>query len=268
MSGLPFAVTTPLRVGKVGLKARDAEALAQYYRDVVGLIERNRQDCTIILGTSTHDLLEIEQDSSLKPERSDSAGLFHTAFLLPERADLARWLRRAIDQRIAISGASDHAVSEAVYLNDPEGNGIEIYVDRPHQQWKWHGSEVEMTTDALDIKDLLEQASDNSTVWSEAPENTVVGHVHLRVGNAAQAERWWHNELGLDTVAHYGSKAVFMSSGGYHHHIAANEWQSAGAGKRDAGHTGLAFVELHDSRDGINRTISDPWGNEIRILKV
>lgn len=264
---LPFAMTTPMRVARVGLKARDAETLAEYYRDVVGLREMTRRGASIVLGAGDRELMEIEQFSAAKPDDPRSAGLYHTAFLLPTRGDLARWSRRAIDKQLPVSGASDHKVSEAIYLTDPEGNGIEIYTDRPHDQWQWNGDRVAMSTDPLDVGNLLDVIKQEGGEWTFAPQNTVVGHVHLRVGNAQEAETFWHNELGLETVQTYGDRAVFMSTGRYHHHIAANAWQSAGAGKRDMDRTGLAWVELEDTRGGDNSTFVDPWGNVINTIK-
>lgn len=264
---LPFAMTTPVRVARVGLKARDAEALADYYREVVGLREMTRRGAAIVLGAGDRELMEIEQCSQAKPDDPRSAGLYHTAFLLPTRGDLARWSRRAIDRQLPVSGASDHAVSEAIYLTDPEGNGIEIYSDRPHTTWQWDGDRVKMGTEALDVRDLLDVLKHEGGEWNGAPQNTVVGHVHLRVGDAGQAETFWHDELGFETVQHYGGKAVFLSTGRYHHHIGANAWQSAGAGKRDRDRTGLAWVELQDTRGGNDRVLEDPWGNEIRTVK-
>ncbi|WP_340162780.1 VOC family protein [Falsochrobactrum tianjinense] len=264
---LPFAMTTPVRVARVGLKARDAETLAEYYRDVVGLREMTRRGASIVLGAGDRELMEIEQFSAAKPDDPRSAGLYHTAFLLPTRGDLARWSRRAIDRQLPVSGASDHKVSEAIYLTDPEGNGIEIYTDRPHDEWQWNGDQVAMTTDPLDVGDLLDVIKREGGEWDHAPQNTVVGHVHLRVGNAREAEAFWHEQLGLETVAAYGDKAVFMSTGRYHHHIAANAWQSAGAGKRDMDRTGLAWVELEDTRGGNNSTFVDPWGNVVNTIK-
>ncbi|MHC3941070.1 hypothetical protein ACI0FR_02385 [Paenochrobactrum sp. BZR 201-1] len=268
VSPLPFAMTTPVRVARVGLKSRDAESLAQYYRNIIGLQEIARRNHTIILGAGDRELLEIEQFSSAKPDDPRSAGLYHTAFLLPSRVDLARWARFAIDKQIPVAGASDHNVSEAVYLTDPEGNGIEIYADRPHEGWQWNGSQVVMGTEALDVGNLLDAGKHAGGEWLEAPQNTVVGHVHLRVGNAQHAETFWHDELGFDTVQAYGDKAVFLSTGGYHHHIAANSWQSNRAEKRDLDRAGLSFVVLEDSRGGASNTFEDPWGNVITTSKV
>ena len=264
---LPFAMTTPMRVARVGLKARHAETLAEYYRDVIGLREMTRRGASIVLGAGVRELMEIEQFSAAKPDDPRSAGLYHTAFLLPTRGDLARWSRRAIDKQLPVSGASDHKVSEAIYLTDPEGNGIEIYSDRPNNEWQWNGDRVAMSTDPLDVGNLLDVIKKEGGEWTVAPQNTVVGHVHLRVGNAQEAETFWHNELGLETVQTYGDRAVFMSTGRYHHHIAANAWQSAGAGKRDMDRTGLAWVELEDTRGGNDSTFVDPWGNVVNTLK-
>lgn len=268
VSPLPFAMTTPVRVARVGLKSRNAEELAHYYRTIVGLQEMARRSHTIVLGAGDRELLEIEQFSSAKPDDPRSAGLYHTAFLLPSRGDLARWARHAIDKQIPVAGASDHNVSEAIYLTDPDGNGIEIYADRPHDGWQWNGSRVVMGTEALDVGNLLDAGKQAGGEWLTAPQNTVVGHVHLRVGNAQQAETFWHQELGFDTVQSYGDKAVFLSTGGYHHHIAANSWQSNRAEKRDLDRTGLSFVALEDERGLPSRTFEDPWGNVVTTSKI
>lgn len=264
---LPFAMTTPVRVARIGLKARDAETLAEYYRDVVGLREMTRRGASIVLGAGDRELMEIEQFSAAKADDPRSAGLYHTAFLLPTRGDLARWSRRAIDKQLPVAGASDHNVSEAIYLTDPEGNGIEIYSDRPHKTWQWNGDRVVMGTEALDVGDLLETGKREGGEWTGAPQNTVVGHVHLRVGNAKDAEAFWNKELGFNTVQTYGDKAVFLSTGGYHHHIGANAWQSSGAGLRDKDRTGLAWVEMEDTSGGNNHVFEDPWGNVINTIK-
>ncbi|TKT76915.1 VOC family protein [Aquamicrobium sp. LC103] len=268
MSEIPFAATTPVSVGRVGLRARDGAALADYYKKILGLRELRRSGRVIGLGAGGRELLEIEESPVLREDDPRSAGLFHTAFLLPERADLARWVRYAIDERVPVTGASDHNVSEAIYLNDPEGNGIEIYTDRPRETWQWEEGRLRMGTEALNVQGLLAELGVGDAGWKGAPENSVVGHVHLRVGNPAEAERWWNDELGFDTMVHYGESAVFLSSGGYHHHIAANSWQSSGAGPRENDRTGLSFVELAAKDAAKSASYSDPWGNEIRVQPV
>jgi catechol 2,3-dioxygenase len=266
MDKLPFAADAPASVTQVGLKARDIENVAQYYQAVVGLEETARRPGTIVLGAGGRPLLEIEQIKSARPDDPRSAGLYHTAFLLPKRGDLARWARRAIDQQIAVTGASDHSVSEAIYLTDPEGNGVEIYADRPKEAWGWDGDKVRMGTLPLDVENLLTEIKPGDNGWQGAPENTMVGHIHLRVGDAKAAEQWWNEQMGFDTVILYGGQAVFLSTGGYHHHVGANTWQSRGAGQRDADRTGLSFVEFQSRDAEEEKTFEDPWGNVIRIV--
>lgn len=266
MSALPFAATTPISVSRIGLKAKDAENLAAYYRAVVGLEELSRDGSVITLGAGGRALLDIEADKAAKPDDPRSAGLFHTAFLLPTRADLGRWIKHAINERIQVDGASDHLVSEALYLTDPEGNGIEIYADRPHESWKWNGPHVEMASIGLNVPDVVATVPADDADWKGAPDNSVIGHVHLRVGDPKDAKAWWNKELGFDTVAEYGAQAVFLSSGGYHHHIGANSWQSPHAGRRDAGRTGLSWVEMRSATAKAEETREDPWGTVIRTV--
>lgn len=262
---LPFSATTPLSIARVGLKARDGDALAAYYRDLLGFEELRRSGSRIALGAGGRELLEIEGSATLRPDDPRGAGLYHTAFLFPSRADLARWTRSAVDRRIGIDGASDHLVSEAIYLTDPEGNGIEIYADRPKEAWSYEGGAVRMATERLDFQSLLGELGGDDAGWRGAPAGTVVGHVHLRVGDVGEAQAWWSEAIGLDTMVHYGNAAVFLSSGGYHHHIGANVWHSRGAGKRARDMTGLSFVELA-SKDGRTGEAADPWGTAVRTV--
>lgn len=268
MTELPFAATAPVSVSKIGLKARDAEALAKYYQAVVGLRELGRKNGTVVLGAGERPLLEIEHAPAARPDDPRSAGLFHTAFLLPTRADLARWTRHAIESRIPVDGASDHLVSEAIYLTDLEGNGIEIYADRAPESWKFNGASIEMATKPLDFRALLATVGEGGSGWQGAPDGSIVGHVHLRVGDASEAELWWNSEMGFDTMARYGTAAVFLSTGGYHHHIGANAWQSAGAGRRDPDRAGLAWVELGKKDAAGVEERHDPWGTVIRTVAV
>lgn len=266
MYDLPFAAKTPVSVGRVGLKARNATALADYYSAVVGLEQLSSDGETITMGSKDRPLLVIENDGAAKPDDPRSAGLFHTAFLLPSRADLGRWINHAIENRIPVEGASDHLVSEALYLTDPEGNGIEIYADRLPSEWKWNGDQIEMATHRMDVEGVRGAVPAGSEKWQGAPEGSVVGHVHLRVGDPVAAEEWWKRTLGFDTVAKYGSQAVFLSTGGYHHHIGANTWQSAGAGQRDRRLSGLDWVELRSSQASEAANYQDPWGTAIRVV--
>ena len=202
---------------------------------------------------------------------------------MPARADLGAWLRRALDRGVRLEGASDHAVSEAIYLSDPEGNGIEVYADRPRAAWPRGPApgEVDMITEPLDARGLMAVAAPGE---GRAPAGTRVGHIHLRVGDTAAAERFYAGVLGLD-VTHRRPGATFFSSGGYHHHVAGNAWGSRGAGRRTPGATGLESFELvatdraaYDDavarlraaglgRDaaGGGMAVEDPWGTTILL---
>lgn len=266
MSELPFAAMTPISVARVGLKARNAKALADYYSAVVGLEQLSQDGESVTLGAKGRELMVIEQDGAARPDDPRSAGLFHTAFLLPSREDLGRWINHAAEKGIQIEGASDHLVSEALYLTDPEGNGIEIYRDRRPDEWKWNGSSIAMATQRLNIPEVRSTVPTGDAGWQGAPENSIIGHVHLRVGDPIAAEEWWNKTLGFDTVAKYGAQAVFLSTGGYHHHIGANAWHSAGAGKRDKDRTGLTWVELFSDKANAGESYDDPWGTVIRTV--
>lgn len=264
MSELPFAATTPTHIGRIGIVARDAQAMSKFYQSVVGLRELANSGGRITLGVGDRALMEIEQSAAVRPDDPRAAGLYHTAFLLPSRGDLGRWIKHAMANRVQLTGAADHLVSEALYLNDPEGNGIEIYADRDPTGWNWDGDKVRMANSALDAEGIVGSAN-GLPDWSGAPDNSLIGHVHLRVGDANEAEEFWNNEIGFDTVLEYGSQAVFLSTGGYHHHIGANSWQSRGAGPRDKDRTGLQWVELLQKGPVAERSFADPWGTEIRI---
>ena len=267
-STLPFALTRPLHVAAVGLKAKSVPTLANYYRALLGLETIAERDGHALLGAGGVPFLEL---SALPPgaalDDPRSAGLFHTAFLMPSRADLGRWVRHAIETRIPVDGMSDHVVSEAFYLTDPEGNGIEIYADRPEGEWRWtDGKLVDMRTDPLDVDAILRAVPAGAAPYGSAPEALRIGHVHLRVGNDKTAEDWWTSEIGLDVVARYPG-ATFLSSGGYHHHIAGNIWRSRGAGPRDPARGGLAYVALTGSGVSAEREVVDPWGTVIQLRK-
>lgn len=232
----------PLRVGKVRLRVRDLDAVSAFYQAVLGLIVMAKTDRRAVLGTGEVPLLVLEADPALAPGDRRQAGLFHTAFLMPTRADLARWVGHIAQAGVQLQGASDHIVSEAFYLSDPEGNGIEVYADRPVSQWSRSGSDaVEMTTEPLDVQDLLTAAG--NTGWSGFPSAGSVGHVHLQVGDTAAADRFYRDLLGFDVMVDYPG-ASFYGSGGYHHQLAGNIWNSRGAPQRPQNMAGLDTVEL------------------------
>lgn len=251
----------PLRIGRVGLKVRDLAAVTDFYERVIGLERLEEDGATVFLGRAGRALLALTGDPALRPDATREAGLFHTAFLLPDRADLGRWLVHAGDLGVRIDGASDHAVSEAIYLADPESNGIEIYADRPEARWRRPDGTVAMTTERLDLGSLL--AAAGATSWTGFPDGGRIGHVHLRVGDTALAEAFYRDRLGFQVSARYPG-ASFFGSGGYHHQLAGNVWASRDASRRAADRTGLDFVEIQGA--GVEpRDLDDPWGNRIRL---
>jgi catechol 2,3-dioxygenase len=230
----------PLRIGAVALIVRNLETMSRFYRQVIGLTSIERSAGVERLGVGGTVLLELRHDPSAPLADPRAAGLFHIAFLLPSRADLGQWLRQTVEQRIGLQGASDHGVSEAIYLGDPEGNGIEMYADRASADWTWNNGAIAMKTDRLDIDDLLRKAT--TAPFQRIPEGSLVGHVHLKVGAIAPAETFFGGLLGFDIMAR-APGGSFFGSGRYHHHLAANIWNSRNAPVRTAT-TGLANVEI------------------------
>jgi catechol 2,3-dioxygenase len=286
-SALPtFANRTPLRIGTVGLVARDLDLLTNYYRDLLGLTVTERTGKVARLGIGGVTLIEIEHRPDALPDDPSTAGLYHTAFLMPTRADHARWIMHIARNRVPITGASDHGVSEAFYLDDPEGNGIEVYNDRPSERWTWQDGLVVMQTKQLDIEAILDEVDRTSATYPAAPEGLRVGHIHLRVGSVEQAEAFYRGPIGLELTRRRGG-ATFMSSGGYHHHVGANVWHSDGAVALDTNRAGLGWFSMELAEPGAIDTISaklrtanapvevspggietaDPWGTRIRLVK-
>ncbi|MTE00204.1 VOC family protein [Paracoccus sp. YIM 132242] len=248
-------------IDHVALTVRDLPGMTGFYRDALGLAPLGGDGETARLGAGDRTLLELRRDPAARPRDPRGAGLFHTAFLLPGRAALARWLRHAADSGIRLSGASDHGVSEAIYLDDPEGNGIEIYRDRPESDWTRDGDRIAMFTRRLDLDDLL-SAADGP--WTGAPEGSTVGHVHLQVGDLDRAHGFFAGDLALMRTFD-GHGGAWYGWNGYHHHLAGNTWNSQGAGMREAGMAGLAEIVIGDpGRAG--QAISDPWGTRFRFV--
>lgn len=231
---------TPLRIGRVSLRVRDLQAVAGFYRRVIGLAVLDRSAGRITLGAGSVPLLELHADPSASPREPRDAGLFHTAFLVPARADLARWLAHAVRLGVPLLGASDHIVSEAIYLADPEGNGIEVYADRPIAGWRDAAGGIRMATAPLDAAGLLAAGTGD---WGGFPEGGIIGHVHLQVGDTDAADGFYRDVLGFEVASRYPG-ASFYGSGGYHHHLAGNSWNSQNAGSRPEGAAGLAAVEI------------------------
>jgi catechol 2,3-dioxygenase len=273
-----YALTRPAYVGRSHMVVADLPLVSGFYQKMLGLKVIEKTASGEVLGAGDTPLLALTTDKAVKRAPQNAAGLFHTAFLMPDRVELARWLRHAAHNNVALEGASDHLVSEAIYLSDPEGNGIEIYADRPHEQWKFHqDGMVEMATLRLDLQALYESAPQDP--WNGMADGTAIGHIHLQVGNIPEADAFYRDVLGLKLMARYPG-ASFFATGSYHHHVAANIWNSRGAGARTEHMTGLSDYTLrfndkaaldaavgkldglqiaHDRRDG-GVSLKDPWG--------
>ena len=279
------ASRTPLHIGAVGLAVRNLDLMTDYYRNLLGFSVLERTDRTARLGAGGVTLLELEHRPNAKPDDDRTAGLYHTAFLMPTREDHARWILHLVESRIPVTGASDHGVSEAFYLDDPEGNGIEVYNDRPPERWERDGDLIVMQTKPLDVEAIIRETNPSAR-YAGAPGGLRIGHIHLRVGDVEQAEKVYRGAVGLDLKRKRGG-ATFMSSGGYHHHVGANVWHSPGAGARDPDMAGLSWFSI-ESTDaptlaavserlkGANAPVTpiatgyetaDPWGTRVRFVK-
>lgn len=265
-----------LRIGRVALTVRDLDRVSRFYQDIIGLKLIDSEAQGHRLGAGSTVLLELRHDPQARLADRRQAGLFHTAFLVPDRSALADWLIHAANRRAALDGASDHLVSEALYLTDPEGNGIEIYHDRPSEDWTiTPDGSVAMATLPLDLNELA--AARSGKPFEGMRDDTIVGHVHLQVGELDAAEDFWAGRMGMGLMTRYPG-AHFFGADGYHHHIGANIWNSRGAGPRPEGTTGLAEIELlarPEAAAGIAGRLGvtpadtletrDPWGTRLTI---
>jgi catechol 2,3-dioxygenase len=244
------AIAPTTRMGPVHLTVANLERSLAFYRQAVGLRVREQAAGRASLGTGTADLLVLVEVPGAPPAHGYT-GLFHFAVLLPDRVSLARWLAHAVRERIPLQGLSDHFVSEAIYLADPDGHGIEIYADRPRELWDGLVA-ARMTTLPLDVDDLLGELADPATEPFEAlPDGTAMGHVHLRVASIPETIAFYRDVLGFGLTAALGNQAAFFAAGGYHHHLGANTWQSLGASPPPPGSAALrhATIVLPDAEE-------------------
>ncbi len=277
------------RLGAVRLVISNLDRSLEWYTRVLGLqvVDRAEADAApgpehgfggwAALGAAGGPVLVelFEQPAAHPVQRMGRLGLFHFAVLLPDRGALGQLLRH-LGRLGEPVGASDHLVSEALYLYDPDGLGVEVYADRPRSQWRHRGRELAMATEPLDARALI--ASAGGAAWSGMPEGSVMGHVHLHVGDLAEAERFYHHGLGLDRMVWSYPGALFLAAGGYHHHLGVNTW-NAGAPQPSSDDARLLEWELvvpsaEDVRglvrsvegpDGDEGLVVDPWGTPLRI---
>jgi catechol 2,3-dioxygenase len=231
------------RMGAVHLTVADLDRSLAYYETQIGLQVHTRDGGRARLGTGGEDLLVLTEEPGAKPADGYS-GLFHFALLVPERIDLARWLAHAARDRVALTGLSDHFVSEALYLRDPDHHGIEIYADRPRELWEGQVG-LRLTTEPLDTNDLLATLDNpGSESFDGLARGTVMGHVHLCVADVGRTVDYYRDLVGFGLMAQLGDQAAFLSAGGYHHHLGGNTWQSAGRPYAPEGHARLTQMTI------------------------
>ncbi len=227
------------RLGYVHLTVADLARSLDFYQDNLGFQLHHQEGDTAYLGAGGADLLVLtEVPGARHPGRT--TGLYHYAILVPSRLELGRSLRRIAETSTPVQGFADHLVSEAIYLSDPDDNGIEIYRDRPREEWQYGpDGTVQMATDPLDVDDLLAEAAVDSDPWPGLHRDTVLGHMHLHVRNLAEAEAFYRDVIGFDLVIGGWHQASFLSVGGYHHHLGINTWAGVGAPPPPEGAIGL-----------------------------
>jgi catechol 2,3-dioxygenase len=239
-------------LGPVRLTVSDLDRSRAFYERAIGLRTTELDDGTLRLGSPGGPaLVELHGDSSAPRLNRRAPGLYHLAILVPTRLDLAFAIARLVQAPWPLDGASDHMVSEALYLSDPDGNGIEIYCDRPRTEWRREGDQLQMATLPLDLDDILDQLRGATELQAVVPAGTRIGHVHLQVSDLSEAEAFYHGVLGFDVMVRGYPGALFVSAGGYHHHIGLNTWHSAGTAPAPAGSVGLRSftIELTDERE-------------------
>ena len=272
-------------MGAVTLRVGNLDTMTAYYRDAVALQVLGTEADTVTLGRGTTPVVILEHAPELKHASPRDAGLFHTAILFDTEEALAAAVYSVAQKYPAtFTGSSDHLVSKAFYFTDPEGNGVELYWDRDRTQWSWVHGGIEMSTLYLDPNAFLQENLTQAAVDQPLIGGAQVGHVHLQVGDVPSAQEFYVNRLGFEQTATYGDQAVFVSAGGYHHHMAMNTWNSRGAGPRLPA-LGLAQIDIRvptaddlgalterlkhfgvaTRDDGSTVAFDDPWANLIRV---
>lgn len=276
---------TATRLGRVRLQVADLERSLGYYQKILGfrVLEPSDGKATLAAQGDDTPLVELHELAGAAPvPRQGRLGLFHFAILLPDRAALGRFVAHLAEIG-ARAGSSDHLVSEALYLTDPDGLGIEVYADRPRSAWKHEGRQLLMDTLPLDLQDLVRAAGGQP--WTGMPAGTVIGHVHLHVGNIPEADAFFHQALGLDRTVWSYPGALFLSAGGYHHHLGVNTWAGTGAPRpqekdarlleweivlprpedAEAAARSLQAAGFEAGLDEGSWKAADPWGTALRL---
>ncbi len=275
-------------IGLVSLRVADLERSRSFWEGILSFQPIEQEPGRVVLGSQDKaPLVELIEVPGAAQQPRRATGLYHVAILFPTRADLGREVLRVARAGVQI-GQGDHLVSEALYISDPDDNGIELYRDRPRSEWQWTDGHVVMATDPVDIRGMVEEGERDAEKWEVIPAGTRVGHIHLQVGDIQKAKEFYHDVLGFDVTADLSQHgALFISAGGYHHHIGLNTWHSRGANPTPETAAGLQrYVIAIPSREGLEEVkarlvahgvafeeeddlirVDDPWSNHI-ILKV
>jgi len=214
-------------IQSIDLRVRDLESSLHFYSHLLGfkILEKKENYASLSATGNAPYIIKLVEDKTAKFTHRDNTGLYHVAIKLPSRKELARVFLRLFDNDVKFHGFSDHLVSEAIYLADPDENGVELYIDKPREQWVWRMGEVQMSSLPLDLSVITNELDDKG-VWNGIHPDTVIGHIHLKVSDLLKAEKFYSNLLGFNVTTASYPGALFMSAGGYHHHIGANIWHS------------------------------------------
>ena len=280
-----FRLPDATRLGRVRLQVADLARSLAFYEQVLGfkISERATGRACLSAHGDCRVLVELVERRGARPMTPRGRlGLYHFAILLPDRPSLGRFVRHLMEKGVR-AGAGDHLVSEAFYLSDPDGLGIEVYADRPRDTWRRVGRELMMATDPVDVRALVAAAGD--APWTGMPDGTVIGHVHLHVGDVAMAGAFYSEALGFDRIVWSYPQALFLGAGGYHHHLGTNTWAGPGAQPPseddarllewtielpDAASVHAAAASLGAAGHAIERaddafTVADPWGTRVKV---
>ena len=271
-------------IGTLSLNVSDLDRSIGFYTQVLGFKVLGQESGSATVGAGSTPLLFLREKAGAQPRSPFTTGLYHFAILVPTRADLGRSLLNLAATQYPLDGSADHLVSEALYLTDPDGNGIEIYRDRPREEWPSVNGHIRMSSDPLDIRGILRDGQADTRSWEGLPEGTQIGHMHLQVADIPQAEGFYSDLLGLDVMVKMPG-ALFVSAGGYHHHLGLNTWQSRGAGPDAPNAAGLRNFTLAlpnreeqqriaarlkaegipYEQEGSALAVLDPWGNRVLL---
>lgn len=261
-------MTASLQLAAVELRVPDLARSLNFYAGQLGfsVTSRAAASAQLAVAANASPILTLNEDRHATPSPRDAAGLFHAALLFPHRAALGRWLRLAAERRVEFDGFSDHGVSEALYFSDPDGNGLEFYVDRPRAEWPFADGELAMTTQALDVDSLLAAGASAHAAADASPplSGAAWGHLHLRVTDLARSEAFYRATLGLQTTQSSYPGARFLAADGYHHHLGLNVWgQPRRPQPADA--WGLMSATFRRAEATAVQAVHDPDGIALRI---